>query len=70
MITKNNAENASKFICEKCNFKCCNKSNYTNHLTRLKHQNSYNELHKKEQKMPKNINVYVVRNIILDKDYI
>jgi hypothetical protein len=53
MITKNNAENASIFICEKCDFKCCKKSNYEKHLTTRKHQTDDNELHKKEQKMPK-----------------
>ena len=53
MITKNNAENASIFICEKCDFKCCKKSNYEKHLTTRKHQMDDNELHKKEQKMPK-----------------
>ena len=53
MITNNNAKNAQIFICEKCNFKCCKKSNYDKHLTTRKHQNDDNELNKKEQKMPK-----------------
>ena len=53
MITKNNAENASIFICEKCDFKCCKKSNYEKHLTTRKHQINDNELHKKEQKITK-----------------
>src|SRR5210317_939936 len=53
MITQKNAKNGSLFICEKCNFKCCKKSNYEKHLTTRKHYNNDNELHKKEQKMPK-----------------
>ena len=34
----NNAENANKFVCEKCNFRCCKKSNYDTHLLTYKHQ--------------------------------
>jgi len=52
MMTEKNAENAEKFYCEKCDFKCCKKSNYTNHITTRKHKNNDNELHKKEEKMP------------------
>jgi hypothetical protein len=33
-----NAENAEKFICEKCNFICSKKSNFNSHLSTLKHQ--------------------------------
>lgn len=33
-----NAENAENFICEKCNFICSKKSNFTSHLSTLKHQ--------------------------------
>ena len=53
MITKNNAKNASIFICKICDFKCCKKSNYNKHLTTRKHQNNDNQLHNKEQNMPK-----------------
>ena len=53
MITENNAKNAIKIYCEKCVFICFKKSNYEKHCLTRKHQNNYNELHKKEQKMPK-----------------
>ena len=47
----NNAKNASRFICEKCDFKCCKKSNYEKHLNTQKHK-SLTNLTEKEQKMP------------------
>ena len=37
-------ENAVKFDCEKCNFKCCKKSDWERHLLTLKHQKDYNGL--------------------------
>jgi len=55
MLTKQNAENASIFICEKCDFKCCKKSNYEKHLTTRKHENIDKCLQQKiqkEQKIP------------------
>ena len=52
-MTENKAKNAIIYYCEKCNFKCCKKSNYDKHCNTRKHENNYNELHKKEQKMPK-----------------
>jgi len=51
MLTKNNAINASKFICEKCEFKCCKKSNYEKHLSTRKHK-SLTNLTEKEKIMP------------------
>jgi hypothetical protein len=36
----NNAENADKFVCELCNFKCSKKSNYDIHCSTRKHQNA------------------------------
>ncbi len=33
-----NAENAEKFVCEKCDFRCCKQSNFTTHLSTYKHQ--------------------------------
>ena len=50
MLTGTNAKNASKFICEKCDFKCCKKSNYEKHLSTRKHK-SLTCLTEKEQKM-------------------
>jgi len=54
MSTKNPKENPIKFNCEKCNFKCCNKKDYTRHLNTLKHKNQQNQ-HKKPQKTPKSV---------------
>ena len=48
---KKTPKNAKIFICEKCNFKCCNKKDYTRHLNTLKHKNQQNQ-HKKPQKTP------------------
>jgi hypothetical protein len=49
MLTKQNAENASIFICEKCEFKCCKKSNYEKHLTTRKHTDLTNLTEKKQK---------------------
>jgi hypothetical protein len=51
MLTINNAKSASNFICDKCEFKCCKKSNYEKHLNTLKHK-SLTNLTEKKQKMP------------------
>jgi len=53
MITNVAAENAPKFSCENCDFKCSKPSNYEKHLATRKHQINYNNLQKKEEKMPK-----------------
>ena len=39
MVTEKNAENAEKYICKKCDFKCSKKSNYTKHELTRKHIN-------------------------------
>jgi hypothetical protein len=51
MITQKMPENADKFICERCDFKCCKKSNYDKHLLTLKHKNNDNGLQKNAEKM-------------------
>ena len=38
MDDKKNAENAEKFICENCDFKCCKKSDFLRHLSTDKHK--------------------------------
>ena len=43
-------KNAKKFICEKCDFKCCKKSDYNRHLTTAKHNMERLE----RKKTPKN----------------
>ena len=52
MMTQKMPENAEKFICENCHFKCCKKSNYDKHILTLKHKNNDNELQKNAEKMP------------------
>jgi hypothetical protein len=47
-------KNAKKFICEKCNFKCCKKSDYKRHLTTAKHNMEMLE----RKKTPKNATKY------------
>jgi hypothetical protein len=38
MITKKTPKNSKNFICEKCNFTCSNKQDYTRHLSTVKHR--------------------------------
>jgi hypothetical protein len=50
MTYKKNPKNPNEFICEECNFKCCNKKDYNRHLSTRKHKlltNTYNEVQKK-----------------------
>jgi len=51
MMTQKMPENAEKFICENCDFKCCKKSNYDKHILTLKHKNNDNGLQKNAEKM-------------------
>ena len=49
-------ENAEKFICKNCHFKCCKKSNYVKHLQTDKHKiltnpNYTNEQHSDTNKL-------------------
>jgi len=48
-------ENAENYVCEKCDFKCCKKSNYDKHMATRKHKNEsegYKKDIKKCRKMP------------------
>ena len=38
MLTKIMPKNAEKFVCEKCDFKCCKLSNYNTHIQTRKHK--------------------------------
>ena len=38
MVDKKTPKNSKKFICETCDFKCCNKQDYTRHLMTAKHK--------------------------------
>ena len=56
MVTEKNAENAVKFICEKCDFRCSKKSNYDKHLITQKHKvndKCLQTIYKKMPEMPK-----------------
>ena len=46
MITKESLNSHIGFICEKCDYKCFRKSDYTKHLTTNKHKNNDDQLHK------------------------
>ena len=50
MTDAKNAENAEKYTCLKCNFKCSKVSNYNKHMLTLKHQNTYKYLQKNAEK--------------------
>jgi hypothetical protein len=53
MMTNSGSENSFKFICEKCDFKCCKKGNYDKHIITRKHQIIYNLLQNNDEKNPK-----------------
>ena len=50
MVTNFTPKNAEKFTCEKCDFKCCKKSDWTRHITTRKHKMITND----NEKTPKN----------------
>jgi hypothetical protein len=39
MSTEKTSNYINKFVCQKCNFTCCKKGDYTRHLTTRKHKN-------------------------------
>ena len=41
---KKNAKNATKLVCEICDFKCCKQSNMDKHVLTLKHKKNDTEL--------------------------
>ena len=53
MMTISVAENDCKFICEKCDFKCCKQSNYEKHLITRKHQMNDKSSQNDDKQMPK-----------------
>ena len=38
MLTQKTLKNSDKFICEKCNFRCSNKQDYSRHILTAKHK--------------------------------
>ncbi len=53
MMTHAVSENASKFICEKCDFECSKQSNYSKHLITRKHKTIDNLLQNNDEKKKK-----------------
>jgi hypothetical protein len=45
--TQNTLTPEYKFICDKCDFKCCKKGDFTRHILTLKHINNYNSTENK-----------------------
>ena len=43
---------ATKYNCETCDYKCCNKTNFSKHILTRRHLNRYTELHKNCEKLP------------------
>ena len=58
MANEKNSKKLQKFFCKICDFKCCNKQDYTRHLSTLKHKRLINT-NKKTPKTPKTPNVYI-----------
>jgi hypothetical protein len=54
MGDKKMPKNAEKYYCEKCNFTCSKKSNWTKHILTLKHMNGYKMVTNGDKIMPKN----------------
>ena len=50
MMTQKTPKNAFKFICESCDFKCCNKKDFKRHMSTDKHKMMTND----DKKTPKN----------------
>jgi hypothetical protein len=46
MFTENSPKIAKQFICEKCNYKCCKRSDWNKHISTRKHKNVYSSLPK------------------------
>ena len=53
--TKKMQKNAKKYECEKCNFVCISKSNYTKHTLTAKHQNRTNRTEKMQKSPPQHM---------------
>jgi len=53
-IIENQAKNATQYVCEPCDFRCCKQSNYKSHLDTAKHK----KMTDKGEKIPKNATAY------------
>ena len=49
MITNKSQKIAKKFLCEKCNYKCCKQSDFNKHLLTIKHKMIMNDNKKSQQ---------------------
>ena len=52
MITQKLLSVVTKYNCETCDYKCCNKTNFSKHILTRRHLNRYTELHKTCEKLP------------------
>ena len=59
MFTNKTPKNSKKFICETCDFKCCNKQDYNRHLSTRKHEMFTHVDANVDDKTPKNAKAYV-----------
>ena len=64
-----NAENADKFICEKCDFRCSKYSNYMIHLSTRKHQITTTEITKNAENAAENATENAAENAENAIDY-
>jgi hypothetical protein len=55
MANEKNSKKLQKFTCKICDFKCCNKQDYTRHLSTLKHKRLINT----NENTPKTPNIYI-----------
>ena len=64
MANKKMPENADKYFCEICDFKCSKKSNYAKHLLTLKHKNANNANEKMPENADENADKYFAKIVI------
>jgi hypothetical protein len=62
MANEKMPENADKYFCENCDFKCSKKSNYAKHLLTLKHKNANNANEKMLENADENADKYFCEN--------
>jgi hypothetical protein len=56
MTTEKNSKKTPKFVCEKCDFRCCKHNEYIRHIVTIKHK----RLHETTKKTPNNEQKYFV----------
>jgi hypothetical protein len=73
MFTQKSQKSLQNFLCKKCNYFTCKKTDYNKHLLTLKHKNTdimLTNVEKMRQMSPtKNLYANVVKNINIVKAY-